>query len=414
MDGLRAKKRLRLLLPLLLVVAAVTTEPCSITSYGARCDNSTDDAPAIQRALDDVASCPTVLIPAAHSCVSRALNLTRMSGRSLLIAGDLIIWRTPSTYKRPGDTKVNMFLSATSGDGAWTGPLLSDFTLAGGGRVLGGGAAWWPGGGDQRPRTVWLPNSTRLTVANLTLVDSPAWNVGVRGDTIHISGMRIEAGLDSCGGFGHAPNTDGFNVGGHGITVSDSVVHNGDDCVPITTGNDGSTSNVLVENVSCECGTNGVVVYNQGGTVRDVFARNVTSSNTNQGAGVKLARPGVTATGGLVKNITFSHYTINLPRFSAMYVNVFQEDAQPPCVLPSHPNLTNWLVIQDMRFEHLRATVPAGQAAGCFRCTPGAPCNAAFDDVRVVETGTGHAAGAFVCLNMKGDGGASVPAGCAP
>jgi hypothetical protein len=401
-------------MPLPVLPALVTAAICSISSYGARCDNATDDSVAIQRALDDY-SCATVFLPAGASCVSRALNLTRMSNRALQIAGDLIIWRDPSTYKAPGDAHVHMFLSATSGDGSWTGSLLSNFTLSGGGRILGGGRAWWPTGGDERPRTLWIPNASDVTVSNLTFIDSPAWNVGIRGERVLIDSMRIESGIDSCGGFGHAPNTDGFNVGGRDITVSRSWVHNGDDCVPITTGNDGHTSDVSVSFLHCECGTNGVVVYNQGGTIERVTAHTVNVSNTNQGAGVKLARPGNDATNGLVQDITWGPaYHISNPRYAALYVNVFQEDAQPPCVLPKNPKLPNWLVVRNASFVGVSATVTKGQAAGCFRCTPGAPCDALFDGVAIQEA-DGEPAQPFVCLNMRGTSGGSgsSPPACA-
>ena len=388
---------------------------CSILAYGALCDNASDDAPHIQRALDDEAACASVLVPAGRACVSRALNVSRMSGRALVIEGDLVIWRDPKTY--PTSAQTNMFLSATDGDGSFTGALLSRFTLGGGGRVLGGGAAWWPSAGSvQRPRILWLPNASDVTVANLTLVDSPAWNVGLRGVRLLVENVRVEAGMGSCGGFALAKNTDGVNIGGQDITVRNLWVHNGDDCVPITTGNEGLTSNVLVDGAHCECGTNGVVIYNQGGTISGVLARNVTVVGTNQGAGVKLARPGRDATGGRVANVTFADYSITRPRFAALYVNVFQEDAKPPCVLPPTPDLRDWLTVQGLRFRTVSATVAAGQAAGCFRCTPGAPCSAVFDGVEVRQHGAGGApAKDFVCLNMAGEAGAggSVPAACA-
>lgn len=283
------------------LLASASALTCVVTDapFNALCDNATDDAPAIQAALDD-SSCNTVVIPASRRCVSRALNISQMSSRALSIQGDLVVWRDPRTYSRTSHN--NMFLSATDGDGSWTGSALSNFSLFGGGRVLGGGASWWPDAGTNRPRTLWIPNCSSISISDLTLVDSPAWNIGLRGHQITVERVTVISGADSCGGFGHAPNTDGCNIGGHDITVRDFTVHNGDDCVPITTGNDGTTSDVLIENVSCECGTNGVVLYNEGGTISNIFAKNVSVKNTNQGAGVKLAQPGRDATGGLVKS----------------------------------------------------------------------------------------------------------------
>ena len=228
---------------------------CDVTAppYSAPCDNVTDAAPHLQRALDDPA-CATVLIAAPLPCVSRALNLSAMSHRTLLIApgSELAVWRHPGSYSTSAHN--NMFLSATSGDGAWTGPLVQGFTLGGGGRIVGGGGAWWPlGQSVVRPRTLWLPNCSDILISNLTIVDSPAWNLGLRGNSVTVSSVRVESG-QGCGGYGEAPNTDGVNFGGHGLRVLDLWVRNGDDCIPITTGNDGTTSDVLVQGAHCECG----------------------------------------------------------------------------------------------------------------------------------------------------------------
>ena len=385
---------------------------CTITDspFNAKCDNNTDDSPSIQQALNTL-SCVVVVVPSLRTCVSRALNISQMSHRTLSIQGELVIWRNPATYSLTKSN--NMFISSTDGDGSWTGSLLSNFSINGGGLVLGGGRAWWPQAGSNRPRILYIPNGQDISVSDLTFYDSPAWNMGLRGNRITVERMTVISGADSCGGFGHAPNTDGCNIGGHDIVIRDFHVHNGDDCVPITTGPDGTTSNVLVENASCECGTNGVVVYNEGGTIRDIVARNVTVTNTNQGAGVKLARPGKNAVGGLVTNLTFTDYHIVHPRYAALYINVFQEDAQPPCTLPSKPDLNNWLTVQDLTFSSVTALVDNGQAAGCFRCTPGIPCEINFDGVGIKQD-DGAIASPFVCLNTKGvtSSSGSSPHGC--
>jgi hypothetical protein len=65
------------------VLFADSAGVCSVLAYGAVCDNRTDDAPAIQRALDDVDRCARVLVPSGRTCVSRALNISSMSSRTL-------------------------------------------------------------------------------------------------------------------------------------------------------------------------------------------------------------------------------------------------------------------------------------------------------------------------------------------
>ena len=186
---------------LALLLAPVSSAPCSIASppYSAACDNRTEDTAAIQRALDDL-SCATVIVPASCAAYTRSLSLAAMSHRTLLIEGSLEVWRDPATYGAPHGGYNNPVLAGSS-SGIWTGPLLEGFTLTGGGTVRGGGAAWWKLGQTvNRPRTIWVPNASNLVIANLTFMDSPAWNIGVRGNGVHISGMTVRAGSEGFNG----------------------------------------------------------------------------------------------------------------------------------------------------------------------------------------------------------------------
>jgi hypothetical protein len=388
------------------VYSSATIAPCDVSAppFRAACNNVTEDTAALQAALDEPA-CETVVVPRHCVALTRGLNLTRMSGRALRIEGVLQVWPA-ATY---GVNGYNNPVLAGSYSHAWNGPLLHDFSLSGGGTVFGGGAAWWPAGKSvNRPRTLWLPNASNVVIANLTLVDSPAWNIGIRGTGVRISGVTVAAGADRCGGYDAAPNTDGFNLGGEDIEVRDCVVHNGDDCVPITTGNGGFTRGVRAHNVTCACGTNGGVIYNQGGAISNVTFSSFIVTDTNQGAGVKLSEPGRDASGGLVKDVAWLNYHIVRPRYAALYLNVFSEDAQPPCALPAKPGLQNWLTIHNATFRNVTANA-SGAAAGCFRCTPARPCDMLLDGVTVEGAERG-----WTCLNAAqsvGAGGAA-PAAC--
>jgi polygalacturonase len=77
-------------------------------------------------------------------------------------------------------------------------------------------------------------------------------------------------------------------VGGVNITVEDSFIHNGDDCVPVNAGAFNVTNNVTVRNVHCECGTNGGVLVGISGLTANVLFTNMTVLGTNQGAGMKV------------------------------------------------------------------------------------------------------------------------------
>jgi hypothetical protein len=198
--------------------------------------------------------------------------------------------------------------------------------------------------------------------------------------------------------------------------VRDSSVHNGDDCVPVTFGPDGTTSDVHVSNVSCACGTNGGVLYNTVGRISNVLFSNMRVTNTNQGAGAKIGRPNETAVGGLTTNVTWQDIVIDSPRYAALYSNIFNEDAEVGECRPSGtPPPAGWLTFTDFTFRNVTATVADGQAAGCFACSSAAPCaRFAFDGVAVTQQGSGKPAAPYVCFNVANfsGGGGTAPGPC--
>ena len=149
--------------------------------------------------------------------------------------------------------------------------------------------------------------------------------------------------------------------------------------------------------------------------MRDVLFEGMTVHATNQGAGIKLSRPGRNASGGLVTNVTWRSVAISQPRYAALYTNVFGEDAAG-CALPRRPDLPHWLTVTGAAFRNVSAALGvAGQAAGCFLFTPGAPGSAyVFEGVQVRGAGGGAAAG-YTCANTRGfeAQGDTFPAPCA-
>ncbi len=373
---------------------------CSVCDFGARGDNRSDDSAAINAAIHQ-ANCSAVVLTAPGMYLSKAIYLSGMSHRSFIVetGARLIQWREPATY---GHVSFGGFIGPASGD------TLVDFELTGGGIIDGSGQSWWHLGGDSRPMVLWLPNVGGAHIHDLTILDSSYWNMGLRGANVLVERINISSNLGSCSGYASAPNTDGFNIGGHNITVRDSWVHNGDDCVPVTTpgahsfGSDVTTHDILVQNVSCECGTNGGVVYNSdGGKIFDVTFSNMTVTGTNQGGGAKIGRSTNNATGGIIRNITWENYKIVKPRNAGFYADVFGEDVAA-CRKPTKPTMpgmsgNDWLAIDELHFRNVTGVMEkTGQPAGCFLLTPGKPASGyTFENVVMVG------AAPYTCFNMQ-------------
>ena len=50
-----------------------------------------------------------------------------------------------------------------------------------------------------RPRTLFIPNGSFLHIANLTIVDSPSWNMGIRAHNVLIEHINVSSGAPGCG-----------------------------------------------------------------------------------------------------------------------------------------------------------------------------------------------------------------------
>ena len=140
---------------------------------------------------------------------------------------------------------------------------------------------------------------------NLTLRNSPNFNFHVHAHRARFT--RIHTHADGC-----PLNTDSFNVGGKDIHIADSLVHSGDDCVPIGK----NTSNVVVERVTCACG-NGVspIIWatNEPGTyIRNVTFRNMTFINTSFAANIKS----LPSYAGTIEGIIFEDFIIQTYKIS--------------------------------------------------------------------------------------------------
>jgi len=395
-------------LSLLLLLLPVASQPiCNVLAppFSAIGDNITDDTSSLQNALSHPL-CSTVLLPAPGLFLSRALDLINASNKALVIAPGalLVTWRNRSSW---GSRNALLYMSSNAS-------ALANFSLSGGGGIFGGGRNWWPPASQPdkhtwfRPHSLLLPLVYNFSMSQVSITDSPGCNIETNGNEQHFREITIVAAGDTCSQFSVAPNTGGFRVSGSSILIEDSTVHNGDDCIPVNPSPGGLTEHVLVRNVSCSCGTNGPVIFNPGGLVRNVTFDSIFVRNTFQGAGVKIATnkgPGSTPIGGRVENVTFSNIVITEPVNYALYTDVWHQDVPGGlCAAPSPlpPGSNDWLTVQNVTFVNVTATVTNGQGAGCFICAPndGICRGWIFRNVSVLRH-DGAPAGAYSCVYFR-------------
>uniref|UniRef100_A0A5B7BTP2 Putative polygalacturonase n=1 Tax=Davidia involucrata TaxID=16924 RepID=A0A5B7BTP2_DAVIN len=176
------------------------------------------------------------------------------------------------------------------------------------GTIDGQGAPWWEKfhKGElkyTRPYLIEIMYSENIQISNLTLVDSPSWNIHpVYSSNVIVQGITILAPVTS-------PNTDGINPDSCTNTrIEDCYIVSGDDCVAVKSGWDEygiafgmPTKQLVIRRLTCISPFSAVIALGSemSGGIRDVRAEDIVAINTESGVRIKTA----VGRGGYVKDI---------------------------------------------------------------------------------------------------------------
>ncbi|EPS66023.1 hypothetical protein M569_08754, partial [Genlisea aurea] len=233
-----------------------------------------------------------------------------------------------------------------------------------GGTLDGRGHALWAckkSGGDcpVGATTIGIWNSQNVEVVGLETLNSQMFHIVVNGcRDVKLQQVTVLASEDS-------PNTDGIHVQfSNRVTILDSVIGSGDDCISIGPG----TSDLWIENVVCGPG-HGISIgslgkkYDEEG-VENVVVKNVRFKGTENGVRIKTwARPSK----GFVRGVVFQHAVMH--------------DVRNPIVIdqnycPYHyncPQEESGVRISDVLYEDIQGT-SATEVAMKFDCSKTTPC----------------------------------------
>ncbi|KAJ7505741.1 pectin lyase fold/virulence factor [Mycena galericulata] len=368
---------------------------CTLTAAGA----GRDDAPQFLRAMHE---CSTVLIPPHTTLnVSTRLNMTGLSNKHLNLQGtvrfnpDIPYW-SGNGFSFPFQTQVTFWILGGK-----------NIVVSGGGTLDGAGQAWYDAFAANasllRPITLTLFQATDVLVQDITMLNSPEWfNFINEGKNVTFANVALRAASTSANG---PSNTDGWDVyRSDQITLRDSVIDNGDDCVSFKP----NTTNTLVSNLNCT-GSHGISVGSLGqfagvfDIVENVTSVNIRmSTNAQNGARIKaFAGPGVGS--GSVKNVTFSHF-IETAVGNPVIIDQCYETTVANCTaFPSN------VFIQDIFFNSISGT-STGATVASLECSPGARCS----DINVNNISLSPPSGSatYVCqnVNLTGNAAALFPA----
>lgn len=196
-----------------------------VTRFGAKGDGQTNDAAAIQKAINAGAQAGggVVLLPAGNFLSG---TITLRSRITLRISPGATLWGS----RRIEDYSPNHLIYARD---------VEQVAIDGGGRIHGNGQAFWRERSGHpyllgvRPRPspmIEIVDSRDLRIEDIHIRQTPGWGIHpLRCDRVLIRGVTLVSHL-------RGPNTDGIDVdGSRNVRVADCYIEGGDDAIVIKT-----------------------------------------------------------------------------------------------------------------------------------------------------------------------------------
>ncbi|ESK93274.1 endo-polygalacturonase [Moniliophthora roreri MCA 2997] len=317
--------------------------------------------------LNDVAAavkCTTIKIKSFTVPAGKTLRLPLLQGTTVEMDGDI-----------------------TFGVANWEGPLFSvngkDITFNGNGHTFNGdGPKYWDGkglSGVTRPDPMMRIEISGV-YKGVKVVNSPAraYSVANAGPllmtSLTVDNSEGDAPNPKSGGKAAGHNTDGFLCTASDLIISDSTVHNQDDCMAI-----GNGSNITFTRNTCTGLGHGIAIGSilSGAAVSDIHITNNKIIDSDQALRIKTM---VNANSASVSGVTFSGNTATgCKRFGVII------DQGYPATL-GKPG--NGVKISDISFSGEVSSISVGDGANAVavNCGPGT-CTGNWDWSRLKITG---------------------------
>ncbi|XP_042002104.1 probable polygalacturonase isoform X2 [Salvia splendens] len=289
----------------------------SLTDFGGVGDGTTSNTKAFQAAIGHLGQYAeyggSMLFVPPGKWLTGSFNLTT-SHFTLFLHTDAVLLASQEesewavidplpSYGRGRDTDGGRYISLIFGTN------LTDVIITGdNGTIDGQGESWWNKfhkGELQytRPYLIEIMYSKNVQISNLTLLNSPSWNVHpIYSSNVIVQGLTILAPVNS-------PNTDGINPDSCTNTrIEDCYIVSGDDCIAVKSGWDQygiafgmPTKQLVIRRLTCISPDSAVIALGSemSGGIEDVRAEDILAINSESGVRIKTA----VGRGGYVKDI---------------------------------------------------------------------------------------------------------------
>lgn len=322
----------------------------SVTKYGAVGDGATNDAAAIQSAIDacNAAGGGRVVLEGGHTYYSSSIELKSNVELHLEQGALLKAHSDISTYFNPNGDDASV--AAVSGAKAVDRPVAKpaytfihakdadNFSITGQGAVDGNVYAfmkrasryYFNGDFYPRPTMVYVEHCNHISFHDVTLQNSPFWTLHPAGcNDVLISNIRVLNPLDCTNSDGIDPDhsTNVRIIGCHVQCADDCI------CLKTTAGNNeyGPTKNVIISNctltstsAAIKIGTEGVADF------ENILVDNCIITGSNRGLSIQIRD------GGCVRNVSFSNIMIETRRFAECWWGCAE-----PIVMTTHDRNAN-------------------------------------------------------------------------
>lgn len=382
-----------------IAVAAMGFFPCSaadfnVTGYGAKGNGVTDDAKAIQRAIDACSASGggSVIIPSGKIFMAGPLHLKsnvdlHLQPNSVLLANPDEAVYTESAFR--GNRGEGMM---------WiSGKDIHNVSITGQGRIDGNGVAFMGRelsdsyelkpvtDFDPRPHVLTLVNASNVKINGVTIANSAYWTVHLVGCyDVAISDISLLNNLK-------IRNGDGIDIDhSRKVRISNCFIESGDDCICLKNRREfeeyGPCEDVVVTNCIMTSRSCAVKIGSENmDAIRRVLFDNCIITKSNRGIGIQNRDEGT------VSDITFSNMTVDCRLFSDVWWGKSE-----PIYVTSYPRArgnhkdAGWRFpkgatkgacgeVSDIRFIDIYSTSENGIFLGCDE--PGKIRNVTLDNV---------------------------------
>lgn len=355
-----------------------------IRDHGAVGDGTTNDARAIQAAIDAAAAAGggTVLVPAGGTWLSGSIVLRTdvelhvERGAVLQASGR---WEDMTERRSVGALSNGVISDLTEESAAFiTAEGASGVAITGGGTIDGAGRAYvlrdlgaiyeMP---KARPFTLFLVGCADVVIRDVEFRDGALWTVRLSGcEGVLISGIRIRGDMK-------LPNADGIDLDRcRRVRISDCDIRTPDDAISLKTTEEfeglGECADVVVSNCVLESRSSALVVgVDAVAPIRNVVFDGCVIRNSHRGLSVNLGQD------SLYENILFSNMVVETRVFdeawwgrgepiyvsafpwqerigrirNVRFVNVLARGESGVHVSAERAGLIEGLVFQDVRVE---------------------------------------------------------------